>query len=138
MGVSYGGSIAMGLAIHYPHLVASLILSGAAPSRTMSENFGNHLVAMGQDARAQFILDLVLTPEGQANDPQLVADTKRALRGVPQGPTHAAWQRSRTTTALPGCVTSRLLHSYCMVRRIRSSALRSPNSWHRRSLAHVW
>ncbi|MGW3742677.1 alpha/beta fold hydrolase [Streptomyces sp. NPDC005146] len=85
MGVSYGGSIAMRLAIHHPHRVASLILSGATPSRTMTENFSDRLVAMGPDARAQLMLDLVLTPEGQANDPQLVADTKRALRGRPAG-----------------------------------------------------
>ncbi|GGT70774.1 alpha/beta fold hydrolase [Streptomyces sp. NPDC002596] len=83
MGVSYGGAIAMHLAIHYPQRVASLILSGATPSWTMTESLGDRIVAMGPDARAQFALDLLLTPEGQANDPQLVADTKRALRGRP-------------------------------------------------------
>ncbi|MFI6444421.1 alpha/beta fold hydrolase [Kitasatospora sp. NPDC050543] len=83
MGVSYGGTIAMELAIRYPRRVASLILSGTTPSGAMAENLGARIAAMGPEARAQFILDLVLTPEGRANDPQLVADTERALRGRP-------------------------------------------------------
>ncbi|KAB2385972.1 alpha/beta fold hydrolase [Actinomadura montaniterrae] len=79
LGVSYGGMIAMQLAIHHPRRVASLILSGTTPSRTMIENLSERILALGPEVRAQHMLDLVLSPEAQARAPELVSEARRTL-----------------------------------------------------------
>ncbi|OAR23726.1 hypothetical protein A8W25_14525 [Streptomyces sp. ERV7] len=84
LGASFGGMIAMHLALRHPGRVASLILSGTTPSMAMTENLRDRTTGLGPGEQTQFLLDLVLTPEGQAADPELVADTRRALRSRPQ------------------------------------------------------
>lgn len=82
-GGSFGGMIAMQVAIRHPERVQSLVLSGTTPSRAMIDSIAHEVVAMESAARAKFMLDMVLTPEGQANDADLVASTKEVMRARP-------------------------------------------------------
>ncbi|MFD9561309.1 alpha/beta fold hydrolase [Streptomyces sp. NPDC059994] len=83
LGASFGGMIAMQLALRHPGRIASLILAGTTPSLAMTESVTDRIATLQPGEHTQFILDLVLTPEGQAADPELVADLRRALRSRP-------------------------------------------------------
>ncbi|WP_046778220.1 alpha/beta fold hydrolase [Streptomyces yangpuensis] len=83
LGASFGGIIAMRLALRHPGRIASLTLVGTTPSLSMTEDLTDRIAALGPDEREQFMLDLVLSPEGRAADPELVAVLARALRVRP-------------------------------------------------------
>lgn len=80
LGASYGGMIALHVAIRHPERVRSLILAGTTPSRSMVEDLGDRVITMGPAERAQFMLDMLLSPEAQAREPGLVTDAASALR----------------------------------------------------------
>ncbi|MFF2197795.1 alpha/beta fold hydrolase [Streptomyces sp. NPDC058157] len=83
LGVSFGGMIAMQMALRHPERIASLVLAATAPSLSMTEDLTDRFAALEPGEEEQFMLDLVLTPEGQAADPRLVSELERALRSRP-------------------------------------------------------
>jgi pimeloyl-ACP methyl ester carboxylesterase len=79
MGASLGGAIAMNVAIEHPDRVASLTLVSAPPS--VPGAGAAKIIAMSPDERAKFMLDAVISPEGQRRDPALVRQVLSLLRG---------------------------------------------------------
>lgn len=81
MGTSYGGIIAMTLAILYPERVKSLVLGATAPS--LSLFVAPDLTAIrsqGAEAMERFMLGTVVSPDVIDTDAVLVAETRAALR----------------------------------------------------------
>ncbi|MFC3052839.1 alpha/beta fold hydrolase [Kordiimonas pumila] len=81
MGTSYGGIVAMTLAIAHPERVKSLILGATAPS-TAQFNAPDMaaLRSEGPEVVARFMLGTVVSPDAIDNDPDLIAETKAALK----------------------------------------------------------
>jgi pimeloyl-ACP methyl ester carboxylesterase len=78
-GASFGGTIALQLAITVPEVVHTLTL-GATVSRVSfsSDSVAGDIVELPPDQRTQKMLDFVLSPEGQASE-ELVAQTMAVL-----------------------------------------------------------
>jgi len=79
MGASLGGAIAMYVAIEHPERVASLTLVSAPPNAP--GDVAEKIIAMSPDERAKFMLDAVISPEGQRREPALVHQVQSLLRG---------------------------------------------------------
>jgi len=79
MGASLGGAVAMNVAIEHPERVASLTLVSAPPSASGAA--AEKIIAMSPDERATFMLDAVISPEGQRRDPALVQRVRSLLQG---------------------------------------------------------
>lgn len=80
MGVSYGGLIAMRLAVRHPDLVQSLILgSTAASAAGFRAPDLTKLRDEGADVIERYMMGMVLTPEAYDTDPELVADCRAGL-----------------------------------------------------------
>ncbi|MDT7799189.1 MAG: hypothetical protein QOI78_2622 [Actinomycetota bacterium] len=80
VGASLGGAIAMNVALDHPGRVASLTVISAPP--TVPEAAGGpaaKIMAMTSRERAAFMLDAVLTPDGQRRDPGLAAQVRSLL-----------------------------------------------------------
>jgi 3-oxoadipate enol-lactonase len=80
VGASLGGAIAMNVALDHPGRVASLTLISAPPS--VPEAAGGpaaKVMAMSPPERTAFMLDAVISPEGQRREPELVARVRSLL-----------------------------------------------------------
>lgn len=80
MGASYGGTVAMTLALLHPERVKSLILGATLPA--FSQFAVPDLAEIRKDgpqAVARFMLSTVVSPDAIDNDPDLIADTEAAL-----------------------------------------------------------
>lgn len=81
MGASYGGIVAMTLAIHHPGTVKSLILGATAPSAAHFNAVDMTAArAQGAEALERFMLETVVSPDAIDSDAELVAETRAALR----------------------------------------------------------
>ena len=81
MGTSYGGIVAMTLAVHHPQCVKSLVLGATAPA--VSLIVAPDLTAVrsqGAEAMERFMLGTVVSPDVIDTDAVLVAETRAALR----------------------------------------------------------
>src|SRR3546814_17875810 len=83
MGTSYGGTIAMMTAIHFPERVQSLVLAATTPSFAMAEPIVSQATA-GRDASAieNFSLQHMIKP-GAADSDVRTAETRAAIRTGP-------------------------------------------------------
>src|SRR3546814_2170792 len=83
MGTSYGGTIAMMTAIHFPERVQSLVLAATTPSFAMAEPIVRQATA-GRDASAieNFSLQHMIKP-GDADSDVRTAETRAAIRPGP-------------------------------------------------------
>lgn len=83
MGTSYGGTIAMMTAIHFPERVQSLVLAATTPSFAMAEPIVGQATA-GRDASAieNFSLQHMIKP-GAADSDVRTAETREAIRPGP-------------------------------------------------------
>jgi pimeloyl-ACP methyl ester carboxylesterase len=80
VGASLGGAIAMNVALDHPDRVASLTLISAPPNVPEADGGpAAKVMAMTPRERAAFMLDAVLTPEGQRRDPALAAQVLSLL-----------------------------------------------------------
>jgi len=81
MGASYGGIIAMTLAVHHPQRVKSLVLGATAPSISLFQapDF-SAIRSQGAEAVARFMLGTVISPAAVDGDAALAAETRAALR----------------------------------------------------------
>lgn len=80
MGVSYGGLIAMKLAVRHPGSVQSLILGATAASAAgFRAPDLTKLRDEGADVIERYMMEMVLTPDAYDRDPALVADCRAGL-----------------------------------------------------------
>lgn len=81
MGTSYGGIVAMTLAIQHPERVKSLVLGATAPSISLFQAPDLAAIRMqGPEAVERFMLGTVVSPDVIDTDAALVAETRAALR----------------------------------------------------------
>lgn len=97
LGHSYGGTIAMMAAIHFPERIQSVILAGTTPSVEMAEETVkgvlannakmNATTALAGEDREDTAMDQHLLPLGitqdKRNDPQVLAEVKAVIRSGP-------------------------------------------------------
>jgi pimeloyl-ACP methyl ester carboxylesterase len=76
MGSSFGGGIALQVAINHPERVKTLIIGATLPSFSMSEGLLAEALAMSPEQRAQFMLDVLFTPKGREADPSLLEEAR--------------------------------------------------------------
>jgi len=76
LGTSFGGGLALNVAINHPERVKSLILGATLPSFSMSSGVLSEVLAMSPDQRAQFMLDALVTPAGRESDPSLLEEIR--------------------------------------------------------------
>jgi pimeloyl-ACP methyl ester carboxylesterase len=75
-GTSFGGGIALNVAINHPDRVKALILGATLPSFSMTSGVLSEVLAMSPEERAQFMLDALVTPEGRESDPSLLEEIR--------------------------------------------------------------
>jgi pimeloyl-ACP methyl ester carboxylesterase len=80
MGASLGGAIAMHVALDHPERVASLTLISAPSSLSDNASAAQKVIAMSPPERARFMLDAVISPDGQRRDPGLVEQVRSVLQ----------------------------------------------------------
>ena len=81
MGTSYGGIVAMTLAIQHPRRVKSLVLGATAPAISLFQVPDMAAIRMqGPEAVERFMLGTVVSPDVIDTDAVLVAETRAALR----------------------------------------------------------
>lgn len=81
MGTSYGGIVAMTLAIQYPERVKSLVLGATAPTVSLFQVPDMAAIrTQGPEAVERFMLGTVVSPDVIDTDAVLVAETRAALR----------------------------------------------------------
>lgn len=97
-GASYGGTIAMSLAIHYPTRVQSLVLAGTTPSFAMGDPKKVARVTSESDPAAiqRFMLQQAITPEAIEHDAKLVDETLSVIR--PASPERVARRMKAAST----------------------------------------
>jgi pimeloyl-ACP methyl ester carboxylesterase len=81
VGASLGGAIAMNVALDHPERVASLTLISTPPGLGDQAAVAERVLAMSPPERARFMLDAVISPDGQRRDPALVEQVRSVLQG---------------------------------------------------------
>lgn len=98
MGTSFGGALAMTLAIEHPERVASLALVGTTPSRSLVAGMPPPGPGATPEMRLQASLDHMVTPGWRVEHPELIEE----LAGVIAAPRPAGGLERRMRGALGG------------------------------------
>lgn len=78
-GASYGGAVALQLAVTVPEVVQSLMIGATfSNAAALTGTVVDDVIALSPEQRTQKMLDFILSPEGQASE-QLVAESRAAL-----------------------------------------------------------
>ncbi|WP_329391434.1 alpha/beta fold hydrolase [Streptomyces sp. NBC_01716] len=95
-GTSYGGIVAMHAALGHPERFASLSLAACAPNADFGGPGMATLLQLDPEERRGFMVDMLITPRGQADDPGLLDRARSVL--APRTPEQNARRMAAVST----------------------------------------
>ncbi|MET0931538.1 MAG: alpha/beta hydrolase, partial [Aeromicrobium sp.] len=81
MGISFGGAVALHVAINHPDRVQTLVVGAAPPTFAVRPALMDRVVAAPPEERAE-IMALALVSDRAQQDPEMMADVRRLVTGT--------------------------------------------------------
>lgn len=79
LGTSYGGIVAMHAALDHPDRFQSVSLAASPPSGSFSGPGMATMNELDEDARRAFMVDMLISPQGQIDNPELLNRARNVL-----------------------------------------------------------
>ncbi|GAA0966098.1 alpha/beta hydrolase [Acrocarpospora macrocephala] len=79
LGTSFGGMVAMHAALDHPERIQSVALVATTPNRSFTGPALDRMLELEPAARRAFMLDVLISPQGQAENPALVDRARSVL-----------------------------------------------------------